>query len=462
MPAISLTGCKVMPDNSAIQEEENLDVIHTALSTGEMQQAADLLNSFHPAEIAHLLESLPQSKRTFLWNMLDHDDEGEILLHVGDEVRSGLINAMNKDELVAATEGLDHDDLADLLADLPQAVTDEALSNLDISDRERLQSVLSFDEDTAGGLMNTDTVTVRKDISLDVVLRYLRSRKTLPQNTDSLFVVDRYQKYIGSLSLTDLLTNDPRMLVRDLMDSTVEPLLASESDSAVARKFETHDLISAPVVDENQKLLGRITIDDVVDVIREEGEHSMMSMAGLTEEEDLFAPILKSSRRRAIWLAVNMCTAFITASVISLFSDTLEKIIILAVLAPVVASMGGIAGSQTLILVIRGYALNQIGKANSKILLLREMAIGVLNGVMWATVVALIAAIWFHNISISGVIALAMVTTLITAGVAGVLIPMVLRKLGIDPALAGGVVLTAITDVVGIFSFLGLGTWLLL
>lgn len=451
-----------MPDNNVIQEEENLNVIHQALSTGEMQRAVDLLNSFHPAEIAHLLESLPQSKRTFVWNMLDHDDEGEILLHVGDEVRSGLINAMNKEELVAATEGLDHDDLADLLADLPLAVTDEALSNLDLSDRERLQSVLSFDEDTAGGLMNTDTVTVRKDITLDVVLRYLRSRGTLPANTDSLFVVDRYQKYIGSLSLTDLLTNDTKMLVRELMDSTVEPILASESDSAVARKFETLDLISAPVVDENQKLLGRITIDDVVDVIREEGEHSMMSLAGLTEEEDLFAPILKSSRRRAIWLAVNMCTAFITASVISLFSETLEKIIILAVLAPVVASMGGIAGSQTLILVIRGYALNQIGKANSKILLLREMAIGVLNGVMWATVVALIAAIWFHNISISGIIALAMVTTLITAGVAGVLIPMVLRKLGIDPALAGGVVLTAITDVVGIFSFLGLGTWLLL
>jgi magnesium transporter len=451
-----------MPDNNVIQEEENLNVIHQALSTGEMQRAVDLLNSFHPAEIAHLLESLPQSKRTFVWNMLDHDDEGEILLHVGDEVRSGLINAMNKEELVAATEGLDHDDLADLLADLPLAVTDEALSNLDLSDRERLQSVLSFDEDTAGGLMNTDTVTVRKDITLDVVLRYLRSRGTLPANTDSLFVVDRYQKYIGSLSLTDLLTNDAKMLVRELMDSTVEPILASESDSAVARKFETLDLISAPVVDENQKLLGRITIDDVVDVIREEGEHSMMSLAGLTEEEDLFAPILKSSRRRAIWLAVNMCTAFITASVISLFSETLEKIIILAVLAPVVASMGGIAGSQTLILVIRGYALNQIGKANSKILLLREMAIGVLNGVMWATVVALIAAIWFHNISISGIIALAMVTTLITAGVAGVLIPMVLRKLGIDPALAGGVVLTAITDVVGIFSFLGLGTWLLL
>ena len=451
-----------MPDNNVIQEEENLNVIHQALSTGEMQRAVDLLNSFHPAEIAHLLESLPQSKRTFVWNMLDHDDEGEILLHVGDEVRSGLINAMNKEELVAATEGLDHDDLADLLADLPLAVTDEALSNLDLSDRERLQSVLSFDEDTAGGLMNTDTVTVRKDITLDVVLRYLRSRGTLPANTDSLFVVDRYQKYIGSLSLTDLLTNDAKMLVRELMDSTVEPILASESDSAVARKFETLDLISAPVVDENQKLLGRITIDDVVDVIREEGEHSMMSLTGLTEEEDLFAPILKSSRRRAVWLAVNMCTAFITASVISLFSETLEKIIILAVLAPVVASMGGIAGSQTLILVIRGYALNQIGKANSKILLLREMAIGVLNGVMWATVVALIAAIWFHNISISGIIALAMVTTLITAGVAGVLIPMILRKLGIDPALAGGVVLTAITDVVGIFSFLGLGTWLLL
>lgn len=451
-----------MSDQDVVQEEENLSVIHQALSTGEMQRAADLLNSFHPAEIAHLLESLPQSKRTFLWNMLDHDDEGEILLQVGDEVRSGLINAMNKEELIAATEGLDHDDLADLLADLPQAVTDEALSNLNLSDRERLQSVLSFDEDTAGGLMNTDTVTVRKDITLDVVLRYLRSRKTLPDDTDCLFVVDRYQKYIGSISLGDLLTNDPKMLVRDLMDDGIEPMLASESEADVAHKFETLDLISAPVVDENRKLLGRITIDDVVDVIREQGERSMMSMAGLTEEEDLFAPIFKSTRRRAVWLGVNMFTAFITASVINFFSDTLEQLIILAVLAPVVQSMGGIAGSQTLILVIRGYALKQIGKSNARILLLREMGIGILNGMIWATVVALIAAIWFHNISVSGIIAVAMITNLITAGFAGVVIPMTMRKMGIDPALAGGVVLTAITDVVGISSFLGLGTWLLL
>ncbi|MEM8844119.1 MAG: magnesium transporter [Pseudomonadota bacterium] len=451
-----------MPDLKANEEHKNLDVINQALSTGEMQRAADLLNSFHPAEIAHLLEALPQSKRTFIWNMLDHEDDGEILVYVGDEVRNGLINVMNKEQLIAATEGLEHDDLADLLADLPDAVTDEALSNLNISDRERLQSVLSYEEDSAGGIMNTDTVTVRKDISLDVVQRYLRSRKELPASTDSLFVVDRYQKYIGSISLTDILTHDTKMFVRDLMQDNIEPILASEPEADVAHKFETLDLVSAPVVDENQKLLGRITIDDVVDIIREQGERSMMNMAGLTEEEDLFAPILKSTKRRAVWLGVNMCTAFITASVINFFSDTLEQIIILAVLAPVVQSMGGIAGSQTLILVIRGYALKQIGRSNARILLLREIAIGLLNGVIWATVVALIAAIWFHNISVSGIIAIAMVTNLISAALAGVIIPMTMRKLGIDPALAGGVVLTAITDVVGISSFLGLGTWLLL
>ncbi len=441
---------------------DNLQVITEALDSGEMQRAARILNSFHPSEIAHLLESLPQSQRMFIWNMLDHDDDGEILLSVGEEVRNGLIEVMNKEQLISATEGLDLDDLADLLSDLPSAVTETALENLDYNDRQRLQSVLSFDEDSAGGLMNTDTVTVRSDITLDVVQRYLRIRQELPQHTDSLFVVDRYEQYIGTLPLSEILTNDPATLVRDVMEESIEPILVSAKDSEVVTVFEQLDLISAPVIDENHTLLGRITIDDVVDVIRDEAEHSVLSMAGLSEEEDIFAPITKSTRRRALWLGVNMLTAFLAAWVISLFQGTLEKIIVLAVLVPVVASMGGIAGSQTLTLVIRGLALKQIGKSNSKILLLRELGIGALNGILWSIVVALIAILWFNDIELGFIIALAMLANLIVAGLAGVLIPIILRKYNVDPALAGGVILTTVTDVVGIFAFLGLATWLLL
>lgn len=451
-----------MPETQTAKAHDNLQVITDALDSGEMQRAARILDSFHPAEIGHLLESLPQSQRMFIWNMLDHDDDGEILLNVGEEVRSGLIQTMDKEQLISATEGLDVDDLADLLADLPQAVMQSALQNMDSNDRYRLESVLSFDEDSAGGLMNTDTITVRKDVTLDVVLRYLRIRQNIPDHTDRLFVVDRYEHYIGMLPLATVLTHDPTSLVSDVMEGKVEPILATSPANEVALTFENLDLVSAPVIDEHNRLLGRITIDDVVDVIREEGEHSMMSMAGLTEDEDLFAPVTKSTRRRALWLGVNMATAFLAAWVISLFQSTLEQIIVLAVLIPVVASMGGIAGSQTLTLVIRGLALNQIGKSNSKILLLKEFAIGILNGLFWAAVVALIAVLWFDDLQLGYIIGLAMIANLVCAGLAGVLIPIVLRRIGIDPALAGGVMLTTITDVVGIFAFLGLATWLLL
>lgn len=452
-----------MPETQANKtSRDNLQVITEALDSGAMQRAARILNAFHPAEIAHLLESLPLSQRVFIWNMLDHDDDGEILLNVGDEVRSGLIELMDKEELISATEGLDVDDLADLLADLPKAVMQSALDHMDSNDRERLESVLSFDEDSAGGLMNTDTITVRQDLTIDVVLRYLRIRHDLPEHTDSLFVVDRYEHYIGTLPIAAVLTNDPSSLVRDLMEEKAEPILVNKTANQVAHIFEDLDLISAPVIDEDSKLLGRITIDDVVDVIRDEAEHSVMSMAGLTEDEDLFAPITKSTRRRALWLGVNMATAFLAAWVISLFQSTLEQLIVLAVLIPVVASMGGIAGSQTLTLVIRGLALNQIGQANSKILLLREFAIGILNGLLWAVIVAAIAMLWFNDVQLAYIIALAMIANLICAGLAGVLIPIALRKAGIDPALAGGVMLTTITDVVGIFAFLGLATWLLI
>ncbi|QMU62451.1 MAG: magnesium transporter [Gammaproteobacteria bacterium] len=451
-----------MPDTVIQLQDQTLKVIGDALQSGTMQRARRILNALHPAEIANLLEALPHSQRGIVWNMLDHDDDGEILLNVGDEVRNGLIQNMDSDALVSATEGLEMDDLADLLADLPDTVTEQALAGMDYQDRLRLEAVLAYDEDTAGGLMNTDTVTVRRDVTLDVVLRYLRSRGELPRATDSLFVVDRYDHYIGTLPLTSVLTNKATELVRDIMVDDVEAFSADAEDNVVAKSFEDLDLLSAAVVDENNKLIGRITVDDVVDVIREEAEHSVFSMAGLSEEEDLFGPIVSSTRRRAIWLGVNLATAFLAAWVISLFQPTLEKIIVLAILIPVVASMGGIAGSQTLTLVIRGIATGQVGRSNSRLLLTKELAVGFLNGMVWAIVVAIVVVLWFKDIKMGGIIAAAMAANLICAALAGVTIPIILRKLKIDPALAGGVVLTTITDVIGIFAFLGLATWLLI
>lgn len=450
-----------MPDTALQMQNQTLKVISEALQTGTMQRARRMLNALHPAEIANLLEALPHSQRLIVWNMLDSDD-GEILLNVGEEVRSGLIRLMDSEALVAATEGLEIDDLADLLVDLPHTVTQQALASMDHQDRQRLEAVLSYDENTAGGLMNTDVVTVRHDVTLDVVLRYLRSRGALPDGTDSLFVVDRYEHYIGALSLSKVLTNKPTKLVRDVLEDDVRAFNANTEASLVAKAFEDLDLVSAAVVDEDNKLIGRITVDDIVDVIREEAEHSVFSMAGLSEEEDLFAPVVASTQRRTVWLGVNLLTAFLAAWVISLFQVTLEKIIILAILIPVVASMGGIAGFQTLTLVIRGLALGQIGRSNSKLLLFKELAVGFLNGMTWALIVALIVVLWFKDLKMGGVIAAATMANLLCAALAGVSIPVILRNLNIDPALAGGVILTTITDVIGIFAFLGLATWLLL
>lgn len=451
-----------MPELAAQSQDQTIKIITEALQTGTMQRARRILSALHPAEIANLLEALPHSQRGIVWNMLDHDDDGEILLYVGDEVRKGLIKLMDSDALVSATEGLEVDDLADLLADLPRTVTQQALDAMDYQDRQRVEAVLSYDEDTAGGLMNTDTVTVRRDVTLDVVLRYLRVRGELPPATDSLFVVDRYDHYIGTLPLSNVLTHKPTELVRDVLEDKTEAFEANTEDSIVAKSFEDLDLVSAAVVDEDNKLLGRITIDDVVDVIRDEAEHSVFSMAGLSEEEDLFGPVVASTRRRSIWLGVNLITAFLAAWVISLFQTTLEQIIILAILIPVVASMGGIAGSQTLTLVIRGLALGQVGSSNSKLLLAKELAVGFLNGMAWALIVALVVIAWFNDFRMGGIIAAAMMANLVCAALAGVIIPIIMRKLRIDPAIAGGVVLTTVTDVIGIFAFLGLATWLLL
>lgn len=439
-----------------------LDALKESLASGTLQQVRRTLATLHPAEIASLLESTPSPERELIWELVSPDDEGEVLLHVNDEVRGGLINAMDPEQLVAATEGMDLDDLADIIDDLPQAVTRQVLRSMDQQERRRLESVLSYPEDSAGGLMNTDAVTVRPDVTLDVVMRYLRLRGELPELTDALVVVDRYGRYVGLMSVNQLLLKDGELTVKEVMNDGVEPIPAQMPARKVAKLFEDRDLISAPVVDDANYVLGRITIDDVVDVIREEAEHSLMSMAGLDEEEDMFAPVLASFRRRAFWLGVNLLTAFAAAAVVGLFQPTLEQVVALAVLMPVVASMGGIAGSQTLTLMIRGLALGQLGRSNTRWLLTKEIAVGLLNGLAWSLVIAGISLLWFESTMLGAVVALAIIANLLVAALSGVTIPLFLRRLGIDPALAGHVVLTTVTDVIGFFAFLGLGTLLLL
>jgi magnesium transporter len=341
-------------------------------------------------------------------------------------------------------------------------VIHELLHSMDKQNRHRLEAVLSYPDDTAGGLMDLDIVTVRANVTLDVVLRYLRLRGQIPDLTDSLMVVDRFDRYQGVLPLATLLTSDPDSSVAEVMEHDIEGISANMKDADVARLFEDRDWVSAPVIDDDGKLLGRITIDDVVDVIREEADHSFMSMAGLDEEDDIFAPALLSARRRAIWLGVNLATAFLASWVIGLYEATLERVVALAVLMPIVASMGGIAGSQTLTIMIRGLALGQVGSSNARTLMLKEIAVSVMNGLIWSLVVALIVTAWFHNVEIGAIIAAALIVNLVCAALAGFGIPLALKRIGVDPALAGSVLLTTITDVVGFVAFLGLGTWLLL
>ncbi len=435
-----------------------LDELVTALSSGTFANVRRMLNALPPADIAHLLESSPPPTRAVLWQLVDDADEGEILQELGDELQSQFLSSMDAEKVAAATEGLEPDDVADILQRLPEKVLQEVLRAMDQQDRTRVEQVLEYPENTAGGLMNTDTITVRARQTVDVVLRYLRRHDEIPEMTDNLIVVNRSDRFMGILPLRTLLTSDPAAIVRDVMETDVEAIAADMEDSEVAQLFERHDWVSAPVVDEAGKLLGRITIDDVVDVIREDADHSLMSMAGLDEDQDTFAPVLQTMPRRAIWLGINLLSAAVAASVVSLFQDTIEKVVALAVLMPVVASMGGAAGNQSLIVMVRGMALGQIGRSNQSWLVNREFVVGLLNGMLWSMVVAVAASLWFGDWLMGAIIAAAMVINLVTAGLAGTLIPIAMKRLDIDPALAGGVVLTTVTDVVGFMSFLGLAT----
>ena len=442
--------------------ESQLSRIHLALEDENPQEVSEALEDLEPAEVALLLESLPLSERIRLWEQVPAEDDGEVLLHVHDEVRSTLLEDMDPEEIVAATASLDTADLAELFEDLPKQVAEDMLRTMDEMQRTRLQETLSFEEDSAGRLMRTDAIGVRSDVTLETVQRFLRWKESIPDNTDNLMVVDRIGHFVGVLPLARLVSHDQETSVAELMDADVDVIQGDMKSRDVATLFQTHDLTSAPVVDNDGMLIGRIVIDDIVDVIQENSEQALMNMAGLDEEEDLFAPGLPSAKRRAVWLGINLLTAFLAAWVIGQFEDALEKVVALAVLMPIVASMGGIAGSQTLTLAIRGLALGQISKTNSNWLLRKEVGIALLNGIVWALVVAVLAVLWFKSVAIGVIIAAALVINMLAAGVCGIVIPLVLKRMNIDPALSGSVILTTVTDVIGFMSFLGLATIFLL
>jgi len=446
--------------NAELKAEKagRLRALRSALAAGTLRSAHRMINALHPAEIAALLESLPSAQREVVWEFVDHELEGEVLVELNENVRSALMEGMDAEELLAAAEEMEVDDLADLVGDLPETVTQRLLKSLDQQDRERLRTVLSFPADSAGGLMNTDTVSLRPDVTVEVVLLYLRMRGELPEKTDSVFVVDRRDRYLGTVALTRLLTEDPERMVAEIVESEAPRIDPAMPAHEVTQLFQDRDLVSAAVVSEDGRLLGRSTIDDVVDVIREEAQHSVFSMAGLRDEEDVFAGVLISTKRRVVWLGINLVTALLASMVVQQFVGTIEKVAALAALMPIVASMGGIAGTQTVTLIIRGMALGKVEWVNAKWLLWKEIAVGGLNGLAFAIIVGSVTVLRYGVWNLAAIIAAAMLVNLLAAALVGVLIPLLLRRMRIDPALSAGVILTTFTDCIGFATLLGLGT----
>ena len=439
-------------------ESLSLSRVDEALRSGTNQEVASLLADMEPGDVAHLINSSPPETRDIIWPLLESEQEADVLNELPDDLRNQFLSDLQPEAVASIVRQLDDDDVADILHELPATVTDDVLEALTDSDRARLTATLDFPDDVAGGLMSTDVLTIRADLTLDVVLRYLRRHIELPENTDSLMVTNREGHYVGLLPIRTLLVSDPHVSVREMMTTEREPLDVMTPDDEVARRFERNDWISAPVIDAEGKLLGRITIDDVVDVIREEADHSLAVMAGLGEG-DTFARVAQTAPRRTVWLAVNLITAVLAAAVISAFQSTIEKVVALAVLMPIVASMGGIAGTQSLTVLIRAMAMGQVNNRTELWLVRREVFVAVLNGLLWSVVIAAMAVYWFEDIILGGIIAAAIMINLLTAGLAGAALPILLERLNIDPALAGGVVLTTITDVVGFFAFLGLAAY---
>ncbi|MGY6275934.1 magnesium transporter [Methylomonas sp. MgM2] len=450
---------------SPLQQQNRKQLVDKAvevLTKDSQIEVRDLVYSLYPAETAHILNSLAPEQRARIWAVIPPSVMGEILVEVNVEVGSYLLKITDRKDLIAACEHIGSGHMVDLLHVLPEPLLSQLIEIIGANNRALLEEAIGYDEHTAGGLMSKDILTVRADVTLDVVARYLRLRGKIPADADSLIVVDRQEHFQGVLPLSRFLSSDPHKKVADVMDARAAAVSYRMSSHEVALLFHQQKLLSVPVLADDGKAIGRIGIDHVVDVIREEADHSLMGMAGLSEDIDMFAPVISSAKRRAVWLGINLMTAFLAAWVIDLFEDAIQQIVALAVLMPIVASMGGIAGSQTLTLVIRGLALQQVSSGNTISLFFKEISVGIVNGLIWAVVVASVAAFWFHNPNLGYLLGAAMMINLVCAALSGVAIPVVLDRMGIDPALAGGVLLTTITDVVGFMSFLGLATLFLL
>ena len=444
------------------QDMPRHELVETLVHKQNLNELQKKLDSLHPADVAYILEALPLDERLIIWNLVKAERDGEILLEASDAVRATLIADMEPEELVAATEQLDTDEIADLAPDLPEEVIEDVFQSLSVQEREQLRAAMSYPEDSVGALMDFDMVTVREDVSLEVVLRYLRRLDELPDHTDQLFVVDRDETLKGVLPLGRLLINDPERLVSDLMLTDGVRLMPDRRAEEAAQAFERYDLVSAPVVDSRGRLSGRVTVAAVVDFIRSESETDMLNLAGLREDEDIFSSVWKSAKNRWTWLAVNLVTAFIASRVIGIFEGSIEKLVALAALMPIVAGIGGNSGNQTITMIVRAMALGQIQRANAKALLKKELAISLLNGMVWGTILGLLAIALYRNIALGIVMTAAMTLNLLLAATAGVFIPLMMQRMGRDPAVGSSVLITALTDSGGFFIFLGLATLFLL
>ncbi len=445
-----------------IHDPDLLDASLHDLSIGDNMALKARLDELPASEIADLIESVPEPEREKVWELVPDEAAGKVLADLGEKARTSLAEELPAEQVVAAAENMATADLVEVIDELPAELGEPIMEPLPLELREHVEEALAYPEGTAGRLMRPDVATVQPDITLDAVLQNLRRREALPQQTDGLMVVDRDHTYLGKLFYSALLTSEPSRTVADVMTPEAETVRVDTPETDLATLFERRDLVSVAVLDDRDKLVGVVTIDEVLDVIREKADQQMLNMAGLEEEEDLFAPVVPSAKRRAVWLGINLVTAFLAAYVIGLFEATIQEIVALAVLLPIVASMGGIAGSQTLTLAIRGLALGQISDANTRWLTIKELGVGLLNGVFWAVIVGAIAFVWFGSIGIGLVIAVALVINLLAAALSGVAIPLTLERMGIDPALSGAVVLTTVTDVIGFMSFLGLATLFLI
>ena len=438
------------------QNKENLKIILDDSSNLSVNQIRRLLNDMSSSEIAHALESSPPKQRSIIFSLLETEEEGDVLFELGEEIQQDLISNISNEELSEAVKELELDEIVDILQNLPEERMKTILSNMSKVDRQRIEMGLTFPENTAGGLLNTDVISVRPNNSIKEVLSYLRDQKELPESTDKIFVVNNDNNYLGELPISKIITTDPVMNVREIMETDIPAIDVNLEDKDVATIFERNNLISSAVIDHKGQLIGRITIDDVVDVIREDADQNLLGMAGVAE--DTFAPPGRAAKSRVFWLAMNLVTAFIAASTINIFQDVIDKIVYLAVLMPIVASMGGVAATQTLTIVLRGLTLEQINTSNIKWLFKRELAVSIINGIVLSTLVAISTYLWFQDYTLAVLIASALVINLISSVIAGILVPLILRKLNQDPAIGGSVVVTTVTDVVGFFSFLGLAT----